>query len=44
MHCTKLGGLVIQAAVNWREGLDNRMSFGRISWWLIVAPANLCLK
>ena len=25
MHCTNWGGLVIQASVNWRERLDNRM-------------------
>ena len=24
------GGLVIQTHVNWREGLDNRMSSGRV--------------
>lgn len=24
------GGLVIQAGGNWKEGLDNRMSTGRV--------------
>ena len=27
---TNWGGLVIQATVNWREGLDNRMSSGSV--------------
>ena len=30
IHCTNWGGLVIQAPVDWREGLDNRMSSGRV--------------
>ena len=29
-HSTNWGGLVIQASVNCREGLDNRMSSGRV--------------
>ena len=28
--CTNWTGLVIQAPVNWREGLDNRMSSGSV--------------
>ena len=35
MDCTNWGGLVIQALVNWREVLDNRIFYGRvISWFL----------
>ena len=31
--------------VNWREGLDNRMSSAKgVSRWLIMASANLYLK
>ena len=45
IHCTNWGGLVIQAPVNWREGQDNRMSFGRvISGCIILASVNLCLS
>ena len=29
-HCTNWDGLVTQALVNWMEGLDNRMSSGRV--------------
>ena len=45
MPCTKWVGVVIQALVNWREGLDNRMLYGRvIILWLILVSANRCLK
>ena len=30
MHCTNSGGLVFQAPVKWREGLENRMSSGKV--------------
>ena len=28
--CVNWSGLVIQAPLNWREGLDNRMSSGNV--------------
>ena len=44
-HCANWGGLVIQAPVNKRESINNRISSGKvISCWLIVTSANFCLK
>ena len=31
MHYSSWGGLIIQTPVNWREGLDNRMSCGTVA-------------